>query len=44
MVRHPTSDQSNLTNKKQLLKFIKEFQEGNFAYKYRDALKRNYLR
>merc|ERR1711970_55098 len=22
----------------------KEFQEGNFAYKYRDALKRNYLR
>jgi len=36
--------QSNLANKKQFLKFIKEFQEGNFAYKYRDALKRNYLR
>ena len=35
---------SNLANKKQFLKFIKEFQEGNFAYKYRDALKRNYLR
>jgi len=36
--------QSNLASKKQFLKFIKEFQEGNFAYKYRDALKRNYLR
>merc|ERR1711892_323794 len=36
--------QSNLANKKLFLKFIKEFQEGNFAYKYRDALKRNYLR
>lgn len=35
---------SNLANKKQFLKFIKEFQEGNFAYKYRDSLKRNYLR
>jgi len=35
---------TNLANKKQFLKFIKEFQEGNFAYKYRDALKRNYLR
>ena len=31
MMRHPTSDQSNLANKKQFLKFIKEFQEGNFA-------------
>ena len=36
--------QINLANKKLFLKFIKEFQEGNFAYKYRDALKRNYLR
>ena len=35
---------TNLANKKQFLKFIKEFQEGNFAYKYRDSLKRNYLR
>jgi len=36
--------QTNLASKKQFVKFIKEFQEGNFAYKYRDALKRNYLR
>merc|ERR1719397_1451291 len=33
-----------LPTKKQFLKFIKEYQEGNFAFKYRDALKRNYLR
>ena len=31
-------------NKKIFHKFIEEFQEGNFSYKYRDALKRNYLR
>jgi len=36
--------QNNVANKKQFLKFIKEYQEGNFAFKYRDALKRNYLR
>jgi len=36
--------QTNLASKKQFIKFIKELQEGNFAYKYRDALKRNYLR
>jgi DNA replication licensing factor MCM5 len=35
---------NNVAIKKKFLKFIKEFQEGNFAYKYRDALKRNYLR
>ena len=35
---------SNLADKKRFLKFIMEFQEGNYAYKYRDALKRNYLR
>jgi len=35
---------NNVAIKKKFLKFIKEFQEGNFAYKYRDGLKRNYLR
>ena len=35
---------SNLANKKVFMKFIEEFQEGNFTFKYRDALKRNYLR
>jgi len=35
---------NNVAIKKKFIKFIKEFQEGNFAYKYRDGLKRNYLR
>ena len=35
---------TNLANKKTFLKFIEEFQEGNFSFKYRDALRRNYLR
>jgi len=35
---------TNLANKKVFLKFIEEFQEGNFSFKYRDALRRNYLR
>ena len=41
---HPSCTKSNLADKKRFLKFIMEFQEGNFAFKYRDALKRNYLR
>ena len=39
-----THAKSNLADKKRFLKFIMEFQEGNYAYKYRDALKRNYMR
>ena len=35
---------SKVAFKKKFLKFLKEFQEGNFAYKYRDQLKRNYNR
>jgi len=35
---------NNVAVKKKFLKFIKEFKEGNFAFKYRDGLKRNYLR
>lgn len=35
---------TNLANKKLFQKFIEEFQEGNFSFKYRDTLKRNYLR
>ena len=35
---------TNQAVKKQLNEFIRTFQEGNFAYKYRDALKSNYLR
>ena len=35
---------SRVAIKKKFLRFLKEFQEGNFAYKYRDALKTNYLR
>jgi DNA replication licensing factor MCM5 len=35
---------NNQALKKQLTEFIRTFQEGNFAYKYRDALKSNYLR
>jgi len=36
---------SNLAVKKQLKEFIRDFnQGGNFAFKYRDALKNNYLR
>ena len=35
---------TNLANKRIFQKFIEEFQEGNFSFKYRDALKRNYLR
>ena len=44
MMRHPTCAKSNLTDKKQYLQFIMEFQEDNFAFKYRDALKKNNLR
>jgi DNA replication licensing factor MCM5 len=42
-----SQDDRNTTKvsiKKKFLKFLKEFQEGNFAYKYRDELKRNYNR
>ena len=35
---------SNLANKKIFQKFIEEFQEGNFSFKYRDTLRRNYIR
>ena len=44
MMLHPTCVKSNLADKKQFFKFIMEFQEDNFAFKYRYALKRNYLR
>jgi len=30
--------------KKKFLKFLREFQEGNFVYKYRDQIKSNYRR
>jgi hypothetical protein len=42
-----TENSQSTTNqavKKQLSEFIRTFQEGNFSYKYRDALKSNYLR
>ena len=36
---------SNIAVKKQLKTFLRDFnQGGNFAFKYRDALKNNYLR
>ena len=44
MMRHPTGAKNNLTEKKQFLKFIMGFQEDDCAFKYRDTLKRNYLR
>ncbi|XP_015608209.1 DNA replication licensing factor Mcm5 [Cephus cinctus] len=41
--QEPRENQLNLqVLKKQFKEFIRQFHEGNFNYKYRDTLKRNY--
>ena len=36
---------ANVAVKKQFVEFLRDFtQEGNFTFKYRDAIKNNYLR